>query len=194
MKQVFALFLTIITMNSIIFSLIPNSVYLLAFSGQTFFSGEIWRLITFPFTHINLTHLSGNIVALSLVAILASEVELKGKDFLCCFMLSGILIALPEGLLFPSLLIAGSSLGIYAVLGSLSIKGSNFVSKYILVPILGASVFSKYIFDMIISPEYITNQSFIQSTFHFFGFLSGISIFYFLIGLRKKRRKNILRR
>ena len=193
MKQVFALSMGIIITNSLIFFIIPNSSSLFAFSGQTFFSGEIWRLITFPFAHVNLGHLLENIVALSLTTLLAFELGLKGNDFFCCFILSGILIALPEGLLFPSLLIAGSSLGIYAVLGSLSIKGSNFISKYVLVPILGSSIFFKHIFDMIIHPEYITTQTSIQSAFHFSGFLAGIFVFHLLVGLRKKRRRKILR-
>ena len=143
MKQIFILSIIIVVMSLIAFFLIPDSLNIFSFSGETFFKGQLWRLITFPFAHIGLSHLIENFVALAITSLLAFELGLRGKEFIGIFLLSGILIALADSFLFPTILIAGLSMGIYAVLGSL---------------------------------------------FHLAGFLTGISIFYLFIKLKKKPR------
>lgn len=159
------------------FFLIAQSLSLFSFSGQTFFA-QPWGLLTFPFAHVDFSHLFENILALLVIGVLAFELELKGKELACCFLLSGISIALSSAFLFADLLIAGSSLGIYAVVGALSIKGSNFVSKKILIPVFAASI--------LFCPTCMSNQA--QMAFHFAGFLAGIGIFYLLVKTRKKKR------
>lgn len=182
MKTVFIFSFFAITISSILFFFIPSSLNIFAFSGETFFKGQIWRLITYPLVHVGLTHLIENIIALVITALLAYEFGLRGKHFIIVFLLSGIIIALTDAFLFPAILIAGLSLGIYAVLGSLSIKGSNFIPKYILIPLLGFSVFLKYIF------EAFSIESLKQSLFHISGFVTGIAVFYLLIKIRKKKK------
>ncbi len=181
MKQVFILS-AIIVIISIIFFFISNALSLFSFSGETFFRGEFWRLITFPFVHINSAHLIENIIALAVMSLLAFEFGLKGIDFIGVFLLSGIIIALADSFLFPTILIAGLSMGIYAVLGSLSIKGSNFIPKYALVPLLGLSAFLKYLFNV------FDKQLLQSSSFHFSGFAIGIALFYLFAKLKKKKR------
>jgi len=176
MKQVFVLSFIVIAISSGIFFLMPGALQLFSFSGETFFKGEVWRLITFSFTHVNLSHLIENIVALGIISLLAFEFGLKGKYFIYCFLLSSILVALADGFLFPALIIAGASLGIYSVLGSLSIKGSNFIPKPVLVPLFGLSALGVFHRDLV------------QSLLHFSGFISGICIFYLLIKIKKKPR------
>ena len=182
MKRIFILSLIVIVISLIFFFLIPDSLHLFAFSGETFFKGQIWRLITFPFVHISSTHLIENIIALTITSLLALEFGLRGIHFIGVFLLSGIIIALAEAFLFPVILIAGLSVGIYAVLGSLSLKGSNFIPKFILVPLLGSSVFLKYFFS--ISDKKVLSIS----LFHFSGFVAGIAVFYLFIKLKKKKR------
>jgi membrane associated rhomboid family serine protease len=178
---IIASFLVII-FSCIAFFFVPSSLSILSFSGKTFFGGEVWRLATYPFAHVNLMHLIENIIALLTTVSLAYEFGLRGKEFITVFLLSGIVIALAEAFLFPVIIIAGLSLGIYAVLGSLSIKGSNFIPKYILIPLLGISVFLKYLFTG------VSKESLQQSLFHFAGFVSGIAVFYLLIKTRKKKK------
>lgn len=172
----------IVVISSIVFFLVPNSLTLFSFSGETFFNWELWRLITFSFTHVNLNHLVENVVAIGITSFLALEFGLTGKYFLYCFLLSSILVALTEAFLFPAIIIAGASLGIYAILGALSIKGSNFIPKYILVPLLGLSVFVKYLFSAF-SMDLLK-----QSLFHFSGFASGIAILYLFTKLKRKKK------
>ena len=108
MKQIFILSVIIIIMSLIAFFLIPNSLNIFSFSGETFFQGQVWRLLTFPFTHIGLSHLVENIVALTVTLLLAFELGLRGKEFIAVFLLSGIVIALMDAFLFPALLIASA--------------------------------------------------------------------------------------
>ena len=182
MKKIFILSMILVAMSLIAFFLIPNSLAIFSFSGNTFFSGEVWRLLTFPFAHIGLSHLIENIIALAVTSLLAFELGLRGKEFIGVFLLSGIVIALADSFLFPTLLIAGLSVGIYAALGSLSISGPKFIPRFILVPLLGLSAFIKYLFSA------FNEQALSSSLFHFAGFVTGISIFYIFIKLKKKPR------
>lgn len=190
MKQYVILFgisIGIIISSTIVF-LIPGSLELFGFSGQYFLDGQIWRLFTFPFSHLSLNHLIENVMALMITSLLAYEFGLRGKFFLGCFLLTGIAIALIEALMFPAILIAGASLGTYAVLGSLSIKGSNFIPKYILIPVLGSTIFIMYAVNAFTCMECITTVSLFSVMFHFSGFIGGISIFYVALWMRPKKR------
>ena len=182
MKQIFILTLIILIMSLAAFFLIQNSLNIFAFSGETFFGGQVWRLITFPFAHIGLSHLIENIIALAVTSLLAFELGLRGKEFIGVFLLSGIIVALADAFLFPTILIAGLSLGIYATLGSISIKGSNFIPKFIFVPLLGVSAFLKYLFSA------FDKQLLQSSLFHLSGFVIGIALFYLFVKLKKKKR------
>lgn len=182
MEKIFTLSMILVAMSLTAFFLIPNSLFIFAFSGETFFTGEVWRLLTFPFAHISLSHLIENIIALAVTSLLAFELGLRGKEFIGVFLLSGIIIALADSFLFPTLLIAGLSVGIYALLGSLSITGPKFIPRFVLIPLLASSAFIKYLFGA------FTKEVLSSSLFHFAGFVTGISIFYIFIKLKKKPR------
>jgi membrane associated rhomboid family serine protease len=174
---------TIAILCCITFFLVPNSLALFSFSGKFLFQGEVWRLLTFPFAHVNLNHLIENIVALGITSLLAFELGLRGTNFIYCFLLSSFIVALSDAFLFPSYVIAGASLGIYAVLGQISIQGSNFIPKFVLIPLLGLSAFIKNLFSGFM-PDLLQ-----QSLFHFSGFIIGIGLFY---AFRIKAKKRIL--
>jgi membrane associated rhomboid family serine protease len=174
---------TIAALCCLSFFLVPNSLALFSFSGEFLFKGEVWRLLTFPFVHVNLDHFIENMVALGITSLLAFELGLRGTHFMYCFLLSGIIIALSDAFLFPSFVIAGASLGIYAVLGQISIQGSNFIPKFVLIPLLGLSVFVKNLFSGFM-PDLLN-----QSLFHFAGFAAGLGLFF---AFRIKAKKRIL--
>jgi len=173
------------------FFMLPESVELLAFSGKALFNLEIWRILTFPFAHISITHLLENILGLSMVTILAYELRLKWHDYFAAFFLTGILIALPEGIFLPSLVIAGASLGIYAILGTLSIKGSNYIPKKYSIPLIGGSVFLSILYKYFTSTE-IPIIEIASSSFHLLGFVGGIALFYVLVYRRATKQPHIL--
>jgi len=169
----------------LIFILVPNSIYFLAFSGNSFFSGEFWRLVTFSFTHVNVSHLIENGIALFLVSFLGYEFGLKGRQFLIFFFSVSFIVALTDAFLYPWAIIAGASLGIYGVLGALSLHGSPFISRFYLVPLLGLSVFIKALLGFFSCSTCVPDLS--QTVFHFSGFLAGIFLFYAPRIFKKKK-------
>ena len=177
-----------IALISMIIFIIPGSLLLFSFSGVAFMSGEIWRLFTFPFAHTSMAHLLENIGALVATSLLSYLIGIRGRQFLTAFIGSSILLALTDSVLFPTLVIAGSSLGIYAVLGAISTKGSNFIPQQILFPLLLSSVFFKYVIEVITTGGFLTGTVFSQTVLHFFGFMSGIVIFY-ILGMYKTKKR-----
>jgi len=156
----------------------------LSFSGDKFFSGEIWRIITFNFVHVDLVHLIGNVIALFIATLLAIEVGFTKDYFLLLFFVSSMFIALLEGLFLPMLVIAGASLGIYSVLGGISYEGRRLIPIYIFVPLIGFSIF--------LNPIFSSTDKLIQSLFHFFGFLSGLVLYFAIVRFINTKRKSIL--
>jgi membrane associated rhomboid family serine protease len=173
---------------SIIFFVIPSSVMLFSFSGVSFLNGEVWRIFTFPFTHTNVNHLLENMAALIMTSFLAYLIGMKGRDMLIIFFGSSLMLALTDTILFPTLVIAGASLGIFAILGSTSTKGTNYIPKGALMAVLASSVFFKYVIESAAAGKLVTGLVLDQTILHLFGFLSGILIFYILAGYKIKRR------
>jgi len=170
----------------LVFFAFPEAVATLAFSGETFFRGEIYRLFTFPFTHVGRGHLIENLIALLMTTLLAYEVGLKGNYFIACFLGASFLIAFSESPFFPTLLIAGASVGIVSILGFISIKGSNFIPKFVLLPILLLPLLIKYGFTVWeIGFSFVSGAEFI---FHLSGFAVGIVFFYSFKLLKKEKR------
>ena len=183
-KPLFIISLSLIIISILTFFLVPNSLELFAFSGAKFFSGEFWRIITFSVTHVSLNHLLENIIAISVISFLGYEFGLKGKSFIAYFIGVSLIIAMADAFLFPLLIMAGASLGIYGVLGVLSIKGSNFIPKLYLMPLMGASIFFKYFLSFISCPS--CSNDITQSLFHLSGFITGIFLFYTPRKFKKK--------
>ncbi|MBW3004051.1 rhomboid family intramembrane serine protease [Candidatus Woesearchaeota archaeon] len=149
--------------------------------------GEIWRLFTFPFTHTSVGHLIENMGALIVTSLFAYLVGIKKKEFLTVFIGASLLLALTDVLLFPTMVIAGTSLGIFAVLGSVSSKGTKFIPHHLLIPVLLSAVFFKYLINVVTTQAW-TGLVLNQTLLHFFGFVSGMLLFY-ILGTSKIRKR-----
>ncbi len=183
----------IVVIDLIIFFFFPEAFETFALSGIGFFSGEFYRLATFLFVHLNSLHLAENLVALVVAAVLAHEFELSGVDFIVSFVATSLVVALPSAYLYPTLLMGGSSLGIYAVFGAITVKGGDFIPRRILVPVFGFSIFYNFVKDLIVAPEFVTREMIYQTLFHFSGFMTGAILFYLLLHITYTR-KSIKRR
>ncbi len=145
--------------------------------------GEFWRLFTFSFVHLNINHLIGNVIAFIVTAMLTFEVGLKSEYFILLFFSSALVIALIEGMFLPTLIIAGASLGIYSILGGVSLAGKELISIYLFAPLVLFSIFLTSLFS--------GNNDFFDAFFHFFGFMFGL-ITYFAIKRYTTTKKNNL--
>ncbi len=183
MKELFYFFIAFSMMLTGIFVVVPQAVNVLGFSGETFFEGEIWRILSYPFAHVTLSHLLENLVALFVVILLSYELNLGLKEFLAVFLISGILVAFFSGIFFPYLLIVGSSLGIYSLFGALALKEQEIMPKYFFLGIFWMIIFLNLAYTV-----YVSNN-FTQAAYHGAGFVSGLGI----ISIKRfKPKKRIL--
>ena len=175
----------LVLISCIAFFLVSNAMDIMVFSGDLFYySIQFWRVLTFPFIHISLSHLIQNIVAIIVITFLAYEVDLGVKAYLGSFFSASIIIALATGLIVSHLLIAGLSMGIYAIMGVVAIKGSNFIPKSILISLFAVSFFIEPLassFDMAVIKSAI---------FHLLGFVFGI--IFIITAKRITIRKKVL--
>lgn len=168
-----------------VFFFVPDHGHdFLSFSGEKFFSGEVWRIVTFNFVHVDVVHLIGNVIALFITTLLAIEVGFTKDYFLLLFFVSSMFIALIEGLILPTLIIAGASLGLYSVLGGVSYEGRRLIPIYIFVPLIGFSIF--------LNPVFSSTEKLVQSIFHFFGFISGLVLYFAIVRFINTKRRSIL--
>lgn len=159
----------------------PHAVALLGFQGEAFFSGEFWRLFSFPLAHVSSVHVLENVIGLLVVSLLAYELDFHTKSFFWVFLLSGIVVALVSGSLFPFLFIAGASLGVFSIFGALSVRSSAFLPRYVLPLFFGVIIFLNFVFNVLVG------GSLAQPAYHAAGFVAGAAIFR--VGSLRKRKR-----
>jgi len=175
MKELFYFFIAFSLVLAGIFALLPQAVEILGFSGERFFAGEVWRILSYPFAHVTAGHFFENLLALFVVVLLSYELNLGLKEFVGVFLLTGILVAFFSGIFFPYLLIVGSSLGIYSIFGALALKEQEIMPQYFFLGIFGIIIFLNLGYSVYMSGDYT------QAAYHGAGFVSGMGI----IGLKK---------
>lgn len=186
-KKLFLFGLLILILSFVFYYFIKNSVVLFGFSGDALFDGEVWRILTFNFIHIDMVHLIGNMIALIITVVLAYELDLSGYDFVIIFLLSGVIISLIEALILPYVIIAGASLGIYAVLGAVTLKGKKFMPQYYFIILVLFSVLLNYLFTC---ANCFSSSMLLQAIFHLGGFFIGIGIYSLIDYERKELKKH----
>ena len=112
----------------------------LAFSGVTLWQGEIWRLVTFLVTHVSLSHLVENVVALVLVTTLAWQLSLPGRAYVAAFIGTSWLVALVEAPLWPELPLAGASVGLLGIVGVTLVAARQWLPLWVTIPLLSAVI------------------------------------------------------
>jgi len=134
---------------------------------------------------ITLAHLLENLIALIIITIFGYQIGLTGKQFIACFVGASLIIALIEAPLLPTLLIAGASVGVLAISGFVSLRGSRFIPAFILIPILILPILVQYFLTR------MRQGPVFKDTFglvlHLAGFIIGISFFFAFKYLKKNR-------
>ncbi len=187
-KKSFIFPVIIIVISSLLFFNYAHSK--ISFSGTQFKQGEYYRFLTFPFTHINFEHFYENMIALAIVSVLAFEIGITQYEFFGLFLFSSYFVGLVALLLMPDLSMAGTSVGIYAILGALTIKGISYLSKPIMIPLMLAPLFLKFIYDMMSSLE-IAKASAPQFLLHFGGFFLGYKAYHMYYLTKYKPKEEV---
>src|SRR3989338_2460124 len=112
----------IIAAASLLLILLPASTIVYAFQGTAFLSGEWWRILSFPFVHIDFGHFAQNMTALLFSAALAFELAMGISAYSIIFAGANVVLAALAIVFFPETYLAGTSFGIYAVIGGLGLQ------------------------------------------------------------------------
>ncbi|MFH1972299.1 MAG: rhomboid family intramembrane serine protease [archaeon] len=173
-KNIIIFIVSIIVLISI-FVIFSNAINFLTFSGESFFNGELWRILTFSFVHISEIHLIENIIAIFILNMIILQLNLKFKEIIYPLVGGVIILPLIEGIFFPTIVIAGASLAIYSLFGSLTFKFKNNLIK------IGYLSLFLFIFAMDIIYTYLNNLGIENSILHPLAFILGIIISLILI-------------
>lgn len=123
------LFLTIALCIIFVFIFfIPAHVENFALIYEKVVSGEIWRFITYQFSHLDLGHLIENLIGILLVGIIAAELKIEINDFSIIYFLAGTFAIIPIWLLMKFTAL-GASAAIYAVFGIIAFQAKEFEIK-----------------------------------------------------------------
>jgi len=169
-----------------VYLLVPNAIQILSFSGTTFLQGELWRMGSFPFTHVSMTHLVENLIALTIAFLLAWELELVGTNAFLAFFGASLLVALADLVAFPAVILAGASVGIYALFGAVAATGSSFVSVRVMMLAFGIPITVRFLFQALVA------HGWLSAALHFVGFLTGIGMTFLLRETMQRNRTRIL--
>jgi membrane associated rhomboid family serine protease len=173
MNSILLFTILISSINFLLFFLVPDPIAY-TFNIKSFVK-EPWRFITFQFFHVNITHLVENIIGLTFIALISMELEISFKNFIIVYFLTVFVVLIPILAFFPSTSVAGNSMGIYGVLALSLIKARKLISQKITIPLTMIFIFFLSISNFI-SCGVCYEKFFKSELFHFFGFISGLSL------------------
>ena len=160
----------ICTVNIIVFFLVPSQAFTLNLSLAY---SEPWRLITFQFFHVSLSHLMENVIGMAFIAAIALELGIDFRRFFLVYIISVFVVILPIAAFFPLSTVAGNSTGVYGLLALCLVKARRLVSAKITIPIMFLFIFSNSILNYA-QCGYCFVQFFNGELFHLSGFLAGM--------------------
>ena len=156
--------------------LIPDHVNKFALIAEKVYSGELWRFLTYPFTHLNLSHLVQNIIGLAIVTMLVLELKIPFSDFSITYFITGFFAALPLWMII-NFVALGASAAIFGAFGFASMKFKEFNIKPIYVILaLTAAIFSSFFLNLSVP----NSQNLLQALAHFSGLAAGIGLFFLM--------------
>ena len=179
----------------VIVFLIPGSVENLSLDKEKLLGGEYWRIGTYPFAHLTISHLIENLVGLALIGFIAFELKTGFIDYSATFFSSAFLAVLPLWLLVTFVML-GSSAAIYALFGfvSFGMKKFGLKARYVLIGLM-LVIFGGTMLNFSIGAAGMTARL-IQSLAHFSGLVFGIvlyGVFFLLKRHANKRKSRVLR-
>ena len=161
-------------------------------------SSEVWRFITYPFVHLNLKHLTENIIGLGLIALIGFELKTAFSDFSSSYLSSSFLSVIPIWIIM-SFTALGASNAIFGSFGLISQETKKYnIKTGVVVLILTGLIFIGSItsyFSYGIGSEQFS-IAIKQGLAHFSGLIFGIGFFFFLGKIRPvltRRKRYILR-
>jgi len=182
----YLLFAAVLSAIYIVVFILPLHVERFALVPSGIQEGEFWRFLTYPFDHLDSSHLLKNLIGLMIITIGIIELKTKFSDFSSVYILAGFLAVLPLWFLIQFTAL-GASVAVYSAFGLIALEAKKYEIKewHILALIIGATFIEAVIGG--------TNSSFLSGLSHFSGLVFGVFAFFFIkqvhSGLDKKRIK-----
>lgn len=175
---------------------IPNSVDKFALVPEKTY--EVWRFVTYSFTHLNTRHLIENAIGLVLVAFIAFELKTAFSDFSSSYLSSSFLSVIPIWSIM-SFTTLGASNAVFGGFGLISRETKKYnIKGWIIVMVLTILIFiqsfTTYFSYGFRSEQFIAAIK--QSLAHFSGLMFGVGFFFLLLKVKPiltKRKRYVLR-
>jgi rhomboid protease GluP len=180
----YLLFASLLSVIYIILFILPNHVAGFALIPEKVFQGEFWRFFTYPFDHLDSSHLIKNLIGLMIITIGLIELKTKFSDFSSVYLLAGFLAVLPLWFLIQFTAL-GASVAIYSAFGLIALEAKKYeIKEWHILSLIALTIFTEAILSG-------TNTAMLSSLSHFSGLVFGIFAFVFAkkihSGLDKKK-------
>jgi len=110
-------------------------------------------------------------ISLGVAYFLALEIDVLNRHYVASFFGAGVIVAMLNMVAFPTVMIAGASVGIYATYGALSARGSPYIPRKYLIAILSVPLAIQILMKVISG-----NGVLLQILLHSVGFVFGLSV------------------
>lgn len=186
----YLLFAAVLSVIYVIIFILPNHVQGFALIPEKISQGEFWRFLTYPFDHIDMSHLLKNLIGLIIITAGVIELKTKFSDFSSVYILAGFLAVLPLWFILQFTAL-GASVAIYAIFGLIALESKKYEIK-------AGHVLSLFIFVILIESALSNSSTIIlSSASHLSGLFFGVFSFVFANKLRitmNKRKIQCLRK
>jgi len=186
----YLLFAAVLSAVYIAVFILPNHLNGFALIPEKIKEGELWRFLTYPFDHVDSSHLLKNLIGLAIITAGIIELKTKFSNFSSIYLLAGFLAVLPLWFLIQFTAL-GASVAIYSIFGMIALEAKKYeIKEWHIVSLLIVVIFVEALLSG-------TNTAMLSSLSHFSGLLFGVFAFIFAKkahGALDKKKIQCLRR
>jgi len=174
----YLLFASVLSLVYVVLFIAPGHMTGLALIPSKVSSGELWHFLTYPFVHLDMSHLLKNLAGLALVTTGIVELKTKFSDFSSIYLLAGFLAVLPLWFIFQFTAL-GASAAIYSIFGLIALESKKYEIRPWHILLLTVVLISAEAFVSNASTSTMSALS------HFSGLIFGIFAFNFALKAHK---------
>jgi membrane associated rhomboid family serine protease len=153
--------------------ILPNHIQGYALIPEKISQGEFWRFLTYPFDHIDMSHLIKNLMGLMIITAGIISLKTRFSDFSSIYLIAGFLAVLPLWFILQFTAL-GASVAIYSVFGIIALESKKYEMKeWHILALVSAGIIIEAVFSG-------QNTAVLSSLSHFSGVLFGVFAFFFI--------------
>jgi membrane associated rhomboid family serine protease len=174
----YLLFAGLLSVIYIYVFIIPQSADKFSLTTSAVQEGQAWRFLTYPFAHLDMSHLIKNLIGLMIITAGIIALKTGFSDFSSIYMIAGFIAVLPLWFMLQFTAL-GASVAIYSVFGIIALESKKYkIKEWHILALIAASIFLEAIFAG-------NKTSWLSSFSHFSGLLFGVFAFFFAKKIHK---------